>query len=107
MSDLTYLQVNSEEMNQEDKAYQASLYLFMNEVPILDQKSAETLNHHEIHNGFTQGMFPSNQEQHYNFSQVNHNNNLVNMATHLSTSNPLNGLAEDACILDFDPALLI
>jgi hypothetical protein len=69
-------------------------------------------NHQRHNDGFMQGMLINSPEQCYSsFSQVNHNNNMLpnNIVnrTQLSNGNAFNGLVEEACILDFDPALLI
>ncbi|CAB4033976.1 Neuronal PAS domain-containing 3 [Paramuricea clavata] len=124
MSVLSYFR-GDEELNHEENAYQASMYLFMNEVPIQDLKRVETpisqqnkpsamaYSNHQRHNdGFMQGMLINSPEQCYSsFSQVNHNNNMlpnnIVNGTQLSNGNVFNGLVEETCILDFDPALLI
>jgi hypothetical protein len=99
-------------LNDEEMAYAASMYLFMNEVPVLEEKSSQ-MSTHLRHNGFAPGMLGHNQEQHYNnFPQVNHNNNnilpndIMNMAVQLTNPLNLSGLAEEASIFDFDPTLL-
>ena len=104
-----------EDFNQEGKAYEASLFLFMNEIP-LDQNPISELpiselskplpanyaNHHS--NGFTPERLINEQGCYPNFSQLNQNNNILPA----SLVNPglLNELAEETCILDFDPSLL-
>ena len=96
-------------LGDEQMAYTAAINLFhMNEVSDLEQQSAPMSNNYLRHNGFTQGMLPSNQEQCYNFLQVNHNNNILPGEAQLTNGNPLNlsWLAEEACIHDFDPTLL-
>ena len=106
------LNVEMPVLNDEEMAYAASMYLFMNEVPVLEEKSSQ-MSTHLRHNGFAPGMLGHNQEQHYNnFPQVNHNNNnilpndIMNMAVQLTNPLNLSGLAEEASIFDFDPTLL-
>ena len=114
MSEILYPN-NAEEIQQEQKAYQASMYLFSNEIPLLNSKHTETplsehsklpsstySNHPRQNNGFTQDMCFNSQEQcSYNFSQVNHNNNLLPFDVM-----DMDGLDQDACIFDFDQTLL-
>ncbi|XP_028393058.1 neuronal PAS domain-containing protein 1-like [Dendronephthya gigantea] len=112
-----------EECHQEDIAYKASLYLFTNDMPTIDDKFPETLmsqpgnqpgtlpNDHQRHNGFTHGMHVDQSEQLFlNFPKVNGNNNILSSGfidpAGLNNSDPLNGFAEQASIFDFDPTLL-
>lgn len=118
ITDLPYFPVG-EELNHEDKAYQASLYLFMNEVPVVDpelpsscteiitsqvntQSATTYTSHNRYTNGYTQDIATNNPEQlcYPNFTQLNHNNNFHGSITGLPP------LSEENCILDFDEMLL-
>ena len=103
-----------EELNQENQAYNASLYLFMNEIPVANETQRHmekprseynSANYQMCNNAGVQGMLPNGQEQCYKFSQMNNNNNILPNSIR-DAGEISNGYSEDACILEFDQTML-
>ena len=113
-SDMPELFLPDVDMKQEDQAYNASLYLFMNEIPVpnetqrhmeMPKSEYNNPNYQICHNNGMQGMLINGQEQCYNYAQGNCNNNILPNNI-LDVGLIPNGCPEEASILEFDQTLL-
>lgn len=120
---ITFICISNELEEDLDEAYEASIYLFTNEVPLGEQIHPEkqimkhkppaiSYSNHQIYtNGFHRSASINEQEDcQMNISKFNQNNNLLsndvrNMAQYY-TGDALTELSEEAYIMSFDPSML-